>query len=244
MRMLEEFKEYGVCTKYIKLEKGEISPSAVVLAAQDKVSRTIIWNPGTLRSPEPEDIPEEVLCGTKLLHLDGHHWKAALYAANIVKAHGGKVLLDAGNIYEGTDKLVSIADIIIASEEFALDYTRENAAENSIKKLSEVSGAEILVVTQGAQGGLYLKNGDIYHYPAYPPPGGVQDTTGAGDVFHGAYAFAFTRGWNLEQCVSFSSAVSSLKCTKLGGRSGIPDYETARQFFEKMERTTGAENVS
>lgn len=229
--MLEEFRQYGVGTQFVKMEKEAVSPSAVVLTALSKTSRTIIWTPGTLRSPEPEDIPEKALLGARLLHLDGHHWKAALHAAKTVKRQGGEVLLDAGDVYEGTEELVEISDILIASEGFAAKYTGIQDPEESVNRLRTMSGARILIVTQGARGGIYWKNGEFRRYPACSPPGGVVDTTGAGDVFHGAFAFAHTRGWKLETSISFASAVAALKCTKPGGRSGIPDYEETVRYL-------------
>ena len=56
--------------------------------------------------------------------------------------------------------------------------------------------------------------------PAYPV--GAVDTTGAGDVFHGAYAFAIGGGLNVPDAMSFASAAAALKCARASGRAGIP----------------------
>ena len=58
------------------------------------------------------------------------------------------------------------------------------------------------------------------------------DTTGAGDVFHGAYIVGLLYGWNLRQIALFSAAVSAIKCTKLGGRAGIPRFEEVMAFLK------------
>ncbi|MGB9619725.1 MAG: PfkB family carbohydrate kinase, partial [Armatimonadota bacterium] len=59
------------------------------------------------------------------------------------------------------------------------------------------------------------------------------DTTGAGDVFHGAFAFALALGWGLRDVIIFASAVSAIKCTKVGGRAGIPTFEQTIEFLRE-----------
>ena len=60
----------------------------------------------------------------------------------------------------------------------------------------------------------------------------VVDTTGAGDVFHGAFIYGLLQGWDIEYTAKFSSAVSAIKCTRLGGRAGIPNLATVERFLE------------
>ena len=60
----------------------------------------------------------------------------------------------------------------------------------------------------------------------------VVDTTGAGDVFHGAFIFGLLKGWDAEKSAKFSSAVSAIKCTRLGGRAALPDYKTVQNFIK------------
>ena len=57
------------------------------------------------------------------------------------------------------------------------------------------------------------------------------DTTGAGDVFHGAFAFARWSGYDLKESVVLASAVAAVKCTKIGGQSGIPTFEEVKKFL-------------
>jgi sugar/nucleoside kinase (ribokinase family) len=59
----------------------------------------------------------------------------------------------------------------------------------------------------------------------------VVDTTGAGDVFHGAFLYGLLQGWGARDILLFANAVSALKCTCLGGRTGIPRIEEARRFL-------------
>ena len=59
----------------------------------------------------------------------------------------------------------------------------------------------------------------------------VVDTTGAGDAFHGAYALAVGEGQDSSAAARFASAVAALKCTKLGGRAGLPTRAEVERFM-------------
>jgi len=71
------------------------------------------------------------------------------------------------------------------------------------------------------------------HTPAFLPalPVQVTDTTGAGDVFHGAYLYGVIQGWTPEQCIRWSTATAGLSCRSLGGRAGIPCLDTVREHL-------------
>ncbi|HAI3540318.1 TPA: sulfofructose kinase, partial [Escherichia coli] len=71
--------------------------------------------------------------------------------------------------------------------------------------------------------------GGRQHQPAFKVD--VVDTTGAGDVFHGALAVALATDGDLAESVRFASGVAALKCTRPGGRAGIPDCDQTRSFL-------------
>jgi sugar/nucleoside kinase (ribokinase family) len=92
-------------------------------------------------------------------------------------------------------------------------------------------GPRLVVQTDGRQGSYTVTAGDRFHTPAFEVE--VLDTTGAGDVFHGAYLVGLLHGWDLRRIALFSTAVSAIKCAKLGGRAGIPRYEEALAFLKE-----------
>ena len=55
---------------------------------------------------------------------------------------------------------------------------------------------------------------------------------GAGDVFHGAYAVAVTKGLSTIECARYASGTSAIKCTRIGGRGGVPTEEVLLKFLE------------
>jgi len=92
-------------------------------------------------------------------------------------------------------------------------------------------GPRIFVQTEGVGGSYTITAQEQFHTPAFPVE--VIDTTGAGDVFHGAYIVGLLRGWSLQQTALFSTAVSALKCTQLGGRAGIPSFDAVMAFLHE-----------
>ena len=128
-------------------------------------------------------------------------------------------------------ELLALTDIMIPSEEFALGHTGEATVEAAAKRLYELYSPEVIVITQGKLGG-YLYNGkEGIRYPVFPVV--AVDSNGSGDVFHGAFAAAYVKGYDFEKCCYFSSAVSAIKCTGIGARESVPCFETVKKFLKE-----------
>jgi sugar/nucleoside kinase (ribokinase family) len=91
-------------------------------------------------------------------------------------------------------------------------------------------GIPLVVITEGEHGSWCTGEAGSFHVPAYPVQ--VVDTTGAGDVFHGAFALGCARGWDLRRALAIASAAAALKCRALGGRSGIPSLAEAEALVD------------
>ena len=105
------------------------------------------------------------------------------------------------------------------------------AEQEAAKALYEMYSPEIVVVTQGVKGGILYDGKTVTEYPSFPVA--VVDSNGAGDVFHGAFAFALTQKYDPYHCCIFSSAVSALKCTQLGARDGVPSFTQTVEFLKE-----------
>src|SRR5262249_35927864 len=91
--------------------------------------------------------------------------------------------------------------------------------------LAERYRCRALGITLGDRGAIFLSEGKVLRSPAFEVP--VADTTGAGDVFHGAFIYGLMQQWPLERVVRFSNAAAALKCTQIGARRGVPPLEGA-----------------
>lgn len=93
--------------------------------------------------------------------------------------------------------------------------------------------------THGEAGSFTFGGDEQFHTPAFAVE--VLDTTGAGDVFHGAYLVGLLQGWDLRLTAQFATATAALKCTKLGGRRGIPDFAETVDFLRWRGMTENQE---
>jgi sugar/nucleoside kinase (ribokinase family) len=130
--------------------------------------------------------------------------------------------------------LVPYVDVLITGEGFARALTGIDDIWQAGRAVLDL-GPRIFCETVGERGSYTITRDDQFHTPAFEVD--VLDTTGAGDVFHGAYIVALMHGWTPRQCALFSTAVSAIKCTTLGGRAGIPTFEQTMAFL----RSTGIE---
>ena len=127
--------------------------------------------------------------------------------------------------------LLPFVDFLIPSEEFALKFTGLTDAGKAAEELYHSYKPEFVIITQGSKGGFIYDGKTFTDYPAYKVD--AVDSNGAGDVFHGAFVAAYVKGMNTVQSAYFASAVSALKCTKVGARLGVPGYDETIQFLRR-----------
>lgn len=226
-----DFERYGVGTDNIRVKSGYRSFQSVLWLCEDSTSRTCVFDKGNLPPLVLDDSQKKAIRNADILMVDGNEMNAALEGAKIARENGTKVLYDCGGLYEGVARLLALTDVMIPSEEFAIGHTGCKSAEDAAKKLYEMYSPEIVVVTQGKRGGICYNGEEIVSYPIYPAK--VLDSNGSGDVFHGAFAAALVRGYDFIKCCHFSSAVSALKCMKVGARESVPDFDTVKKYMKE-----------
>ena len=225
------FEKYGVETDLIEIKSGYRSFVSVLWLCADTTTRTCVFDKGDLPPLTLNDAQKRAIRDAEILMVDGNEMDAAVEGAKIAKENGTKVLYDCGGLYEGVERLLALTDIMIPSEEFSLGHTGCKTAEEAAKKLYETYAPEIVVITKGKRGGIIYDGKEITAYPIYPAV--VVDSNGSGDVFHGAFAAAVAKGYDYHKCCHFSSAVSGLKCTGLGARESVPDFETTKKYLKE-----------
>jgi sulfofructose kinase len=230
--IIEQLRREGVDISNVIFEENKTSQLSFVIVERQTGKRTIIYTRGSVSQLKPEELNRKMITSGRILHIDGHQMGASIAAAQWAREAGVKVILDAGSNRPGTGILVELADCVVASKSFAIAFTSEVDIEKAARKLLR-SEVEIAVITAGDKGGFCASDESAFAYPAFQVE--VVDTTGAGDVFHGAFDYGILRGWNLGNVVRFASAVAALKCRELGGRSGIPSLEEVEQFLDSQE---------
>ena len=131
-------------------------------------------------------------------------------------------------------------DIGIVAKDFALKLSSQDEINSELwdSLNSAFPRASTLGITDGAQGSWIQENdGNIFHQPAYKISH-IMDTTGCGDVYHGAFLSGFLKGGNLKEIAKFASAAGALNAKKIGGRGNLCDENEIKDFLK------GAEEVS
>lgn len=228
--LVNDLEKYGVSTEFVSINPGFTSFSSFILLSSESASRTCVFHRGDIPLWILNEEQINAVVNAKILMIDGNEMPAAMQAVHIAKENGTKVLYDAGGLYDGVENLLPYADILIPSEEFALGHTKKDSVEEAAKFLFDKYCPEIVVITQGKKGGIIYDGKEVKEYPAFPVD--AVDTNGSGDVFHGAFAFCVSSGYNYYDACVFSSAVSALKCTKIGARAGVPTYDETTEFLK------------
>lgn len=229
--LMEDFARYGVDTTGVDVRTdGRSFTSSIWLNAESQ-SRTCVFDRGTLPAFKLNERAVAILRQADILMVDGNELEAALAGADEIHRHGGRVLYDAGGRYEGVERLLPKADILIPSTEFAREVTGVDNIREAAICLYEAYRPEAVVITDGKNGGVLYQGDELKDYPAYSVK--AVDSNGAGDVFHGAFAAAMQKGFTYVDCCSFASMTAALKCMGVGARRSIPDYDTVMKKREE-----------
>lgn len=226
---VRELRDFGVGVEAVRLLPGARSFVSAVLVAPDG-ERWIFPYRG-------RDLPDdERLLGSvrpeayDALLIDLRHPRLCSAAATRARAAGVPVVLDLGNLR--ALELSEQADHVFASEECAQALLGRNDPTAALALLRRRPG-QVVGVTLGPEGVVFDEGDGVRHQPAFEVV--AVDTTGAGDVFHGAYAFALAEGRAVAEAVVLASAAAAIACTTFGSRQGIPTADEVAAFLRDAD---------
>jgi sugar/nucleoside kinase (ribokinase family) len=232
--VLEELQNYDIDTAGILLREDGQTAFASMNVERSTGRRAITMAGGCLYKIDISVINTSLLHHTRLVHLDGNNPKLALEVAKYCKQKTNVVVsLDGGNMEKATAlNLLPYVDIFIPDDKTAAKILgNENYAEGC--KIFHGLGPRIVGITLGERGSVFYNGEDpIRTDTLHDIP--IVDTTGAGDNFHGAFLYAFLKGWDLPACVKFATIFAALTCRGLGGRSAIP---TVSEVLARMSKS-------
>lgn len=238
---LESLRAAGIDTAHVQQRRNCPNQSAYIVIDQTTGERTILWQrPDCLRISPEQIAPEQIVCAG-LLHIDGHDTPAVEHAARIARENGIPVTVDVDTIYRGFDRVLPYVDYLIASTNFPVQWTSLTDPFQALESIRKEYGMTVAAMTLGSHGALALTEGGFHYSPAFVV--NCKDTTGAGDVFHGAFCYAVIKRYSIEEAMEFANAMAALNCKALGARGGIASMSAARQLIENGERRTNPDFV-
>ncbi len=219
-----------------------VSQAAFILVDEKTGERTILWRRDPRLALRPEEIQREWIVSARALHVDGHDTAAAAQAARLAREAGIPVLADVDNLYPGVEDLLANVDYLMASRDFPAKLTGEPDLKKSLPALRQRFGCRLVGVTLGRVGALAWDGRRYLPCPGYAVH--AVDTTGAGDIFHGAFAYGILQDWPMERVLEFSCAAAALNCTGLGARGGIKPILEIERLMREGQRTVKPNEVN
>jgi sugar/nucleoside kinase (ribokinase family) len=213
-RMRDELARRGVDVSHV-IVRDATNPFAVILIDQQKGERVVMWDRQPRATLRPDDLDPSAIAGARLLHVDDVDEEAAIAAARIARAQDIPVTSDIERVTQKTEELIAQVTVPIFEEHALEVFTGEKHPERGLRKL----GRDLACVTLGARGAMLISGDRVYLEPAVQVS--VVDTTGAGDVFRGAFIVSMLRGDAPESILRFANRAAGLSCTRIGAIGGI-----------------------
>jgi sulfofructose kinase len=231
---MESLRETGINLDNVEVRANCPNQTAYILIDQSTGERTVLWQRSDRLCLDPDSITEEMIASARLLHIDGHDTPAVAKAAAIARRHGIPVTVDVDTIYHGFDSVLANIDYLVASSEFPGQWTSERDPFRALQLMQEEYGMKCAAMTLGAHGALALSEGQFHYSPAFVV--NCLDTTGAGDIFHGAFCYGVLAEMQMGSILEFANAMAALNCMGIGARGHIGTAEEAHALIARAER--------
>jgi sugar/nucleoside kinase (ribokinase family) len=224
----------GIDLTHLRRVAGARPIHSTIIVDESRLTRTIFYDLEGVEGARPDWPAKEVIHSARVLFVDHFGVEGMTRAARVARAAGVTVVADfERDDPPGFPELLALVDHLILSRAFAGQLTGAADPAAAVRKLW-AAGRQAVVVTCGEEGAVYL-GADRPDTPRHQPAFEVRavDTTGCGDVFHGAYASALARSLDLAGRVRFASAAAALKATRRGGQAGAPTRGAVETFLQE-----------
>ncbi len=236
--VLDSLQREGVDVSHVLRRAGVRPIQSVIVVGERRKTRNIFFSLDGVLGAGAKTPSKEVVCSAGVLLVDLYGVPGMIRAARLARAAGIPVVGDfERSDVPGFDRLLPLVDHLIVPSDFACKLTGASHPAAAAAKLWAADSPpkwrrSVVVVTCGANGCYYIdsERKQPEHGPAFKVK--VSDTTGCGDVFHGAYAAALARGMALRERIRFAAAAAALKATKPGGQAGIPTRAALEEFLQ------------
>ncbi|MDD3187768.1 MAG: PfkB family carbohydrate kinase [Bacilli bacterium] len=228
-----EFNDVNVNTEYLLKMKDYNTTVSTIIANRENGSRTILTYKGSKVSYPINHInfiPDIIL-------VDGQEIAMSNYLIDTYPK--AITIIDAGRPTKEIIELSKKVKHVVCSKEFAeevtglsVDYTDKKTLVAIYQRMETIFPGNI-VITLESNGCLYKINNLIKLMPSLKVS--AVDSTGAGDLFHGAFTYGIAKGYDYEAVLKIANIVGALSVRKIGGRFSVPEKEEIKEYYEKFE---------
>jgi sugar/nucleoside kinase (ribokinase family) len=200
---------------------------AVILVHDVTGERVVLWHRSAALALQPAQLPGAVIQAARLLHVDGSDETLSIAAARLARAAGVPVTCDIDRVTGNTAALVEAVSTPIFAEGVAEALTGAPHPAAALRRLRQRHPGW-LCATRGARGAALLVEDVLFEGPGYRVD--VVDTTGAGDVFRGAFIHALLRGDGPQDVLEFANAAAAVSCTRQGAMAAVPSLDDVAEL--------------
>ena len=227
------FEREGIDARHAAVREDASPLHSVNVVDETHETRTCFYYTSGVAGADECAPSEEVIRSAKVLFVDHYGVPGMLRAAQIARQAGLDVVAD----FEHGDaprfgELVALVGHLILPMDFACELTDLSDPAAVVRALW-LKGMDTVAVTHGREGAWFVHSrfhrDEVRHQPAFLVR--TVDTTGCGDVFHGAYAAALARGLAVDERMRLASAAAAIKSTQPGGQKGIPTLPVVEKFL-------------
>lgn len=230
---LKRLKEYGVDVEHVRIIPGGVTPMSHILVSQERGTRTLLSRKNPLPPIKLKESDHHLIHEAAVILLDPGCTHLAPELARIHQR--GVIVYDCEIQQDGLDNMMALADYFIPSADFLLSGKQNGTKDELVSEIHSLDRnlAGRIIVTAGAEGAYYMHEGSLYQVT--PPDVPIIDTTGAGDNFHGAIAYAICRGYDIHAAVALSVASATLSCRGFGSKQALPELGQANMVAQTLK---------
>lgn len=213
----------GVDTSSLVVRHGCDNQTAYILIDRRTGERTVLWRRPPGLGLLPADLSETDIATSKMLLIDGFDTDAAEWAAETARRHNVPVTLDVDTVYPDFDRVLRNVDYLVASSIWPERWTGCRNPFEALERLHAEYQFRLAGMTLGHDGALGYDGTTWWYSPGFEVS--CLDTTGAGDVFHGAFCYSVVRAMPWNAALEFSNAAAAFNCTAFGARGKIASLQ-------------------
>lgn len=232
-RIKEELSSVGVNIKYLEQNSDYETTSSFILANSDNGSRTIFtYRPSSIHMNDINiDFEPDIIL------LDGQEPKIS--EDLIFKYSNAISVIDAGRPKEEIIKLAGLVNYLICSKEFAETVSGKKVDYNNLSTVADIYNTlkekfnNNIIITLEDRGCVYQDGNIIKVMPSIKVK--AVDSTGAGDIFHGAFVYGIANNFELEKTIKYANLAGAISVTRIGGRYSVPSLTEMEEKYNALK---------
>ncbi len=231
-RIIDEYKSVGVNIDYLQVSKEHTTTASYIIANRANGSRTILtYRPSDIKM---EDV--DININPDIILIDGQ--EPAISKKVLQKYPNAVSIIDAGRTKKEICELCHLVTYVVCSKEFAetisgVTIFNLESLQVAFQKLEEEFHTN-LVITLEASGCAYRNDeGEVEIVPSIKVK--AIDSTGAGDIFHGAFTYGVAQSWPIRKILRFANLAGAMSVTRIGGRNSIFELEEMMEVYNASQ---------